>query len=332
MTKPSPLALGLVGLDRIGWHLLDRVQLRDDFAITAVWDPEARRLSQLPPSLRHAAADLPSLSESSACGGWIVTVRHPQTLQLISAALQRGQPVWLTPLVVTTAEEWARWQRLAERHRGLLRMIDPHYDDPSFAAALQVVQSGRLGTLQSASWSLTEWVPPALETADAPLQLLYGLCTQWTALHATAVRRLELRTVSAARRWSIRLETADGVVARWHLCRGERAPSRSGWVLHGSAGGFRQDRLYTVAEDGEVIDEPCPAPATRIDPWFDAMRLHLNAHRQPADGIHTTVRTAGQRHGAIGQLTTNEAIDQTTASLLLWSQLEQRLQHAGNSG
>lgn len=56
------------------------------------------------------------------------------------------------------------------------------------------------------------------------------------------------------------------VQARSHLS------FRSGWMLDGSLGAYRLDRIYTVANDGELIDEPFPGTDNSQDDFFRRLR------------------------------------------------------------
>ena len=64
------------------------------------------------------------------------------------------------------------------------------------------------------------------------------------------------------------IEFANGCIAHIDANPRSRLGDRTGWILEGTTGSYRNDKLYTVASDGEIVDEPVQRPSLSGDPFI----------------------------------------------------------------
>ena len=69
------------------------------------------------------------------------------------------------------------------------------------------------------------------------------------------------------------IDFANGCTARMEVDTRSRLGYRTGWMLEGSSGSYRHDKIYTVTLDGEIVDEFVQRSTIPKDPFVTELVL-----------------------------------------------------------
>lgn len=285
----GPWGVGVIGQGPQVRFLLQRLSQRTDFVAAAHHDPEIGRA---------AWADCDSHSTAAAViqdpRTRVIYMAGPAEAEQIDAALHAGKSLILSTTDGLTAHTLRRWGQSAQEGRSVAVIDEARRWDEDFLCAKTVVDRGVLGTLSRIRLSIHERCFPQEQFAAGALREL-GIhwLDQLLAFVNSDLQHATLRTFSDSG------DFESGFVAMMEF-RGETSAIielhlqsllslRTGWLLEGSTGAYRNGRLYTKTGDGEIIDEPVGQAEIGRDPFFDSLAGLLNgtpgSHSLP-DFIH----------------------------------------------
>lgn len=289
----TPFGIAVIGLGPVGWHVCERVSLRDDAFLAAVWDVDPRRQQVAAEQGWPASAALADLWQASRVEGVIIDAPLTSRAPLVRQALAAGKHVLAEPPLAehpTTAADLyatAAQQGVSLWCRSLRRW------DEDFAAAISAFRSGRLGLLHTVRFLQAEWAPwagmdepdPADAAGETFARLVPPVLDQLSEF-------VELNPIDV---WVRRLPISDGfvleltlghqTVVQIDLRRRALAALHTGWILEGHQGGYRGGRLFTLTPEGELIDEPVRTEPLPTDPWLAQWLRHCRSSLPPAEAL-----------------------------------------------
>ena len=126
----------------------------------------------------------------------------------------------------------------------------------------------------------------ALPGEEFPNGMLWDLGWHWLDQLLTFVND-ELLSARLRRFTSPAASSDDGFLATIEFARGTSAvievqtqsllSLRTGWLLEGTTGAYRDGRQYTKTLDGEIIDEPVSVGSLASDSFLDALGAGIRA-------------------------------------------------------
>jgi predicted dehydrogenase len=284
----APLRIGIVGLGRLGRHHLQRLGLRADCRVVAVYDP-----SQVERSLPTADAvpRFPTWQAFLAVDGlevvWVCTPL-PERARFACAALAAGKHVIVEqPFCANLAEADAIGQAAEEARRMALGAAT-HRGDGEFRTPWALVQSGKLGLLKLARLTVQQFVPALgrepresvlLEFGGTSFDQLLQLIPEPVTRVFAQINRPDPR--AADDEFRVLLQFENGAVAQVEISLNSFVPLNTGWILNGTHGGYAQGIHYRATAEGELIDAPLAPLPTDEDAFYAGLVGHLRRGEQP---------------------------------------------------
>lgn len=269
--------VAVVGLDRLGWHRIEQLGLRDDWSVVALTDarPDRRALARV--SRTEVVDTIDELLTVPELDGVIITEPPAQRRELVERCLDARVSVWLEAPLSDDLRQVRRFQTLA-RERGVqVRVLQPRRFDTAYRQAVSMLQSGRLGQLRSIRLVSAEWTAfagdegaPACPLTDPVEQFGPHGFDQLVGMVPSDPHWVWARRCSGEDGFLAVVCFTCGTTAQIEIRRRARATCQTGWVLEGENASFQQGRLISVANDGELIDELVTPPPLSDDP------LHLS--------------------------------------------------------
>jgi scyllo-inositol 2-dehydrogenase (NADP+) len=302
--------MGVAGLGRCGAFHVERLGLRDDFQVVALYDdcPAARERMEGPSRRIHATwrefladrevelvllATPPALHAELAiealAAGKQVVVETPLGLNLAAADAVMAAGL-RTGRTVSVAHTW-RWDDdfltarrvLAGGELGLpraIKYINWHYNPRRRLGAADITKFSEgmpLRGMEAMHWR------DLLGTGGGVLWEFGTHCfdqlLQLTGrLPQTVYARLSIpsREETAADDGFLAvLSFADGLVAHIEVNRAAAAPLATGWTIAGEAGSYFGFVQYSPNPDGEVVDVPIPVVGGETDEFYAQVARHL---------------------------------------------------------
>jgi predicted dehydrogenase len=310
----QPVRVGIAGLGRAGMFHVERIGLRDDFKVVAVFDD------------CRAARDRASFESASLYGTWkeflsderieVVLVATPPAThaELAIAAIAAGKHVVVeTPLALSVVEVDAIIAAARRTGRSVSVAQTRRWDD-DFCTARGIMQAGGIGrpsAIRFVSWQYN----PRLNNGKTPGQTSQtgsgesdDIADHWRTHPATGggvlwesgvhqfdqLLQLAGQPVTSVfgRLWAggstgiaenaflAIVCFADGLTAQIEINRAAAAPHSTGWMIAGDAGSYGGFTHYQPTADGEIVDlplTPCAAPA---DEFYRQLARHLR-HGEP---------------------------------------------------
>ncbi len=267
-----------MGLDRLGWHRLEQLCLRDDWQVVAVTDPRADRRIQASISCPQVCESLEELLAAPQLSGVVITEPARQRLAIVQRCLEARKDVWVEPPLSHDLRQVRRLQTLARERHTSLRVIQTRRYEPAYRQALTAVESGRLGTLRSIRFLSADWTTYVGDQGAASCPLsdpveqfgAHGF-DQLLGLVNSDPHWIWARRCTGEDGFLAVIGFASGITAQVEVRRRARATCHTGWVLEGESASYQQGRLISVAGDGELIDEPVPLVPQEEDPLAAAL-------------------------------------------------------------
>jgi predicted dehydrogenase len=284
MTRSDLGRWALIGSGPAARFLLERWRLRSDFPLVAAAFTSDESFHPIGHYGLPSTDDWRRLLADPHLSGVILAVPRELRAETVQTALSRGKRVLIESspgpsgsFGINPAED--------ARRRGSLGVFHLRRPDPDFHRATAAAASGRLGTLRTVRWMSCEYaVPPGcsgLNSVPAWTETLQqmgpSLFEQLALITGAVPGTVEAWALPETSGFQTRLEYSSGLSAWIDVQRAAFCGTQTGWMLEGSAGGYRQGRLTTLAEDGEVIDEdvsPENDPADD-DVFWELRRLAL---------------------------------------------------------
>jgi scyllo-inositol 2-dehydrogenase (NADP+) len=305
----APVRVGVAGLGRAGMFHVERIGLRDDCRLVALYDDC--------PAVRKRAASEAELLH----GDWnafladrdveLVLLATPPALhaELAIAALAAGKHVLVeTPLGLNRAEADAVIAASRRAGRSVSVAHTRRWDD-DYRTASMLLMSGELGrplAMKLVNWhynppSLRESVPSG-RLADAvadddglsPVDWRRHAASGGGALWEFGVHYFDqlLQMAGAsplavyARLFPSSAEPADdgflavvtfpgGLTAHIEVHRASVAPLSTGWTIVGEGGSYANFTQFTATPAGEVVDVPLSPRSGTSDEFYGLLARHL---------------------------------------------------------
>lgn len=266
--------VAFVGLDAVGLFLFERFSLHPNVRLTGVYDRDANRLELVKDS-DVQIWDKPESAVASTTSDLLVFA--PGTaVEFIELAARSGkQIVVCSPWQYTSYQLSTLSDAVTSSYSRATYTCLPRWS-ADFATALAANSSGRMGTLQlahSTNWQTclaqdsqsSSWREPCFDWLDQLLLLTDSSPNRVYAKINPPVQN------SAGYSLNVLLEFANGCTAQLDLRTDSRLSLRTGWMLEGTTGSYRNHRIYTTMIDGEIVDEPFSGPSLPNEQFVDQL-------------------------------------------------------------
>ena len=289
----TPLLIGIAGLGRMGLYHLERLGLRNDCQVVAVFDTDPSRTGQADAigcrlyRSRHEFLDDDNVE--------LVLIATPPATHapLTNDALRAGKHVAVeTPLCLTVNEADEMLEAAARAGR-MLSVIHHRRWDADFRAAKAAADSGQIGRLSLArliSWSYgigtptdgtAGWRTDPQQGGGALFEVGAHCFDQLLQLAESEPQTVFAR-IPAGRTsensedaFTVIVQFRDGFSAEINVDRRSYVPLDTGWTLTGTKGGFRDFQLHSITDAGEIFVSPVERLPTQWDRFYDGIVAHL---------------------------------------------------------
>lgn len=298
----SPIGFGLIGQTSTSRHLCERLSLRSDLSLVAHWSDETASDSARydvsgltsPESRRHATP----LDVMRDPGVRVIHFAGGTPTDWMSQALAAGKSIIVEAPRDLDLDSMKRLSNEAVSNGQAAVVYGMRRWDPEFLQARSAVEGGRLGRLQRLRYSVHDYRLPGDEfPRGVALELGWPILDQMRLLTGSHdVRHCELKTFPSSTNGS------DGILSLWQFADELTAvieiqtrsllAYRTGWMLEGTTGAYRNGRIYTLAADGEIIDEPLPMPDECEDGFLDELASMLSGNSGGVPCIDEAIQIA----------------------------------------
>lgn len=307
-----PVGVGIVGLGRSGTYHFERIGLREDARVVAVFDGNpacgdfaaSRHVPH--PATWEQFLQFPDIE--------VVIVATPPATHAALAieALRAGRNVIVeTPLALTVAEADSVVSAAREAGRSLivahLHRWDDDYRTARQALAGPSTSGGTLGCPVSLRQIVAQYNPAAgvLQRSTAPAAWRLSHATGGGALWEFGIHAFDqllqlmgrepenvVAHLSPASRASdcddgfMALVTfSGGVTAHVEFNRASLAPLQTGWMIACEGGAYANFTEFTVTDDDEIVDVPLTPLPTEWDQFYHEAFRHIRlGERNPVSG------------------------------------------------
>ncbi len=288
-----PLRVGLIGLSRAGWHLLERGLANCPFRVVSVFDSDAanaRRAEQFGVRRTESVEQLCSATDID-----LIWVSGCDSLdrEITAQAIRSGRDVVVESALALRFDDHQELFSVAQKAGSRALLHCSRSDDSDVRKAMQVIQSGRLGQVRSGRWM--SWAyglcPAGVERGASEfcngsmIRIAEQILHQMLQLMSSSPRRVSAFDskwpgLSSESRSALALtvEFTDGALGQVELRLDSPVPLQTGWALSGEHAGYSEGRLHVVSADGEVYESPLTTTADDLD---SLARLAFEL-RQPA--------------------------------------------------
>ena len=312
--------MGIAGLGRMGLYHFQRLGLRDDCRVVAVYDRDA--------DVRRSWKD----TKAEFADVWSQFVRNPRIEVVLLATppathaplaievLAAGKHVIVeTPLCLDVADA-KEMIAASERAQRMLSVAHLRRWDDDFLAAKAALENGQLGRPVSLKYVVWQY-NPAKRTREG------GSPDDWRLRHQTGggtlwelgahlfdqllqlvpekprdvfARLIPSRAHPECDDGFLCVVTfADSVTAHLEVNRAALAPLDTGWMITGTDGAYAHGTQYSRTDEGEIADVPTPHHATDWDQYYAAVvrRLrHAGPNPVPADEARRVIELIAAAH------------------------------------
>jgi predicted dehydrogenase len=275
VAETEPWRVGIVGMSSAGLFHLERLSLRPDVRLAGVFDRAPARIVLANDRSCPVWDELRSGLTSSDIDALFLV--DDILAEDVSTALRHGKQVvvhrpWLlSPNELQSLDDQASSSGRVATISCLRRW------STDFVAAVAAKQTGRLGALQTVRLTSCEQ-SVADDNSFAGIlpefgfhwfdQLLKLIESRPTRIFAT---RLNDSDSGREQGFLVVVDFENGCHALIDVRTQSRLSLRTGWMLEGSLGSYRGNRLYTRTADGEIVDEPLPLTAFSSDAFMDEL-------------------------------------------------------------
>ncbi len=309
-TAAPLIGVGLVGESSTSRFLCERLSLRSDLRLVAVC-VEDNSKTPLPSSLSEISfagiacpASMTAFDLIAAPEIRVIHFAAGSSSDTMFAALARSKSIIVEAPQELTIDELERLSLAAIEHGQVAAIYEPRRWDRDFLQARTVLESGRLGKLLRLRYAVHDSCLPG-ELFPLGIARELGSHVLDQMLQLVGPNGLDVRGGSApfvrcffpsARKHNesfiASFEFAETVSALIEIQTHSLLSTRSGWMLEGTAGAYRNGNLFTRTVDGEIVDEPLPAPTVSSDPFLDALSDKLQGNSANLPTVRDAVRVA----------------------------------------
>lgn len=279
------LRVGLLGLDRNGWHLLERGTAACPFQVVAVSDSSVDQLQRAERFGIRGFKSPDQLIDSTNIDVIWIACSNEDVVDLTLRSLQSGRSVVWEPSVIPQCRDTDSFvEKLQDSDKRLFIHL-PASASPDFQSAWESVRSHQLGKLNSARWISWDYGINPSKASDGPFnsldtqlhQIVTQSLGQLLRLSSSApVRVLAVEsqeaTTGGVTGMLVAVEFSDRVIGQVDVRLDSPVPFQSGWVLCGDRGGYSAGQLRTVASDGEVFESLLSVPHSPVDSLAELAR------------------------------------------------------------
>ncbi|MEI8019754.1 MAG: Gfo/Idh/MocA family oxidoreductase [Schlesneria sp.] len=256
----TPWRVGVLGLGHAGLFYLERLSLSADIRLVGAFDSDSKRRglatgsgcplfdrwdSMLSPNVADALFLVDDFSEEVA-----------------KAVLHGGQHLVIDRPWSVSSKVLRSLGELAVNSNRTSTVASPGRWSANFVSATAARRTGRLGNLRSVRLSSCEKRVPGEMSEDGVLREFgYRWLDQLFVLVESNPERVYAKLLSDGEPkqeygFLAVIDFANGCTAQIEIDTRSRLGFRTGWMIEGSSGSYRNDRLYTEIDDGEIVDEP----------------------------------------------------------------------------
>lgn len=293
----TPIGLGVVGASSTSRFLCERLSLRSDLCLVAVSGLENSR-SHLPPS--STALDVIEAPDVR-----VIHFAAGSSSHTMLAALAQLKSIIVESPHMLASDELEELAGAADRYGQFAAIYEPRRWDHDFLQARSALESGRLGKLLRLRYSVHDSCLPgelfplgiAQELGSHVLDQMLQLVgpNAMNVQHGSEPSVVWRDFPSARDRnagFTANFEFAEAVSAVIEIQTQSLLSYRSGWMVEGTEGAYRNGSLFTQTPDGEIVDEPLSAPTVSSDPFLDAVSDTLRGHCADLPTVRDAIRVA----------------------------------------
>ena len=303
-----PIGVGLVGSSATSRFVCECLSLRSDLRLVATWT-DNHQTGETPPFLTGLTpADcrryMTPLDVMKAPEVRVIHFASGSPTDWMIEALARAKSILVEAPQSLSVEELERLANAASDCEQVAAIYEPRRWDGDFQRARSALKSGRLGRLLRLRYAVHDCRLPnetypqgvakelGFPVLDQMLQLIEPLSLMVPSLSVPFVWRHFPSVRDHSEGFVASFEFAEGVSAILEIQTRSLLGFRSGWMIEGTDGAYRNGRLYTQTSDGEIVDEPVSAPPVSSDPFFDALTASLNRLASDLPTVQGAVRVA----------------------------------------
>ncbi len=301
----EPFGIGLVGWSAASRFVCERLSLRSDLRLMAVCANEqvaadhclsAFGAGFTKPRRHETAFDLIHDPAVRA-----IYFTNGSAVELLTTALRVGKSIILESPCSLDVRSLKQLTTEADATSQNAVIFELKRWDTDFLLARSVLDSGRLGQLLRLRYSVHDYgLPDETYPFGVAQELGVPILDQMLQMIGASVLRGDGRCVwrhfpSASDRsegFFVSFDFADGVSAIIEIHTRSLLGFRTGWMIEGANGAYRNGRLYTQTVDGEIVDEPWPVPMFTADPFFDGFAAALRGQTHDLPTVRDAVRVA----------------------------------------
>lgn len=292
----TPIGVEVVGASSTSRFLCERLSLRSDLRFVAASGVEDSG-SPLPPgSTALGVIEAPDVRVIHFAAG--------SSSQTMLAALAGSKSIIVEAPHMLTSDELEELAKTADRYGQFAAIYEPRRWDRDFLQARCALESGRLGKLLRLRYSVHDSCLPG-ELFPLGIAKELGSHVLDQMLQLVGPNALNVQDGSALFVWrhfpsardrsagfTASFEFSEDVSAIIEIQTRSLLGTRSGWMLEGTAGAYRNGNLFTRTVDGEIVDEPLPAPTVSSDPFLDALSDKLRGNSADLPTVRDAIRVA----------------------------------------
>lgn len=256
----APWRVGVLGLSHAGLFYLESLSLSADVRLVGAFDsnPQRRALaagSGCPLSDQRDSLLSPTLADA-------LFLVDGFSEEVAKAVLLGGQHLVIDRPWSVSSDVLRSIGELAVKSDRTVTIASPGRWSANYVSAMTALQTGRLGSLHSVRLSSCEKRVPGETSAEGVLREFgYRLIDQLLVLVDSTPERVFAKLLSDGQPkqehgFLAVIDFTNGCTAQIEIDTRSRLGFRTGWMIEGSTGSFRNDRLYTETNDGEIVDEP----------------------------------------------------------------------------
>lgn len=291
-----PIGVGVVGVSSTSRFLCERLSLRSDLRLVAVDGIENSGAPLRPGSTALEVIEAPDVRVIHFAAG--------SSSHAMLAALAQLKSIIVEAPHMLTSDELEKLAGTADRYGQFAAIYEPRRWDRDFLQARFALESGRLGKLLRLRYSVHDSCLPGelfplgiakelgSHILDQMLQLVGPNALNVPDGSAPFVWRHFPSARDRSEGFTASFEFAEDVTAMVEIQTRSLLSTRSGWMVEGTTGAYRNGSLFTRTPDGEIVDEPLPAPTVSSDPFLDALSNKLRGNSADLPTVRDAIRVA----------------------------------------
>ena len=256
----TPWRVGVLGVGQSGLFYLESLSLSADIRLVGAFDSDPQRLALATGSGCPLLSQRDSLLSPTFADVLFLVDDFSEDIAI--SALRGGQHLVIDRPWSVSSEALQSLGKFAVTSNRTVTIASPGRWSANFLSAMSALQTGRLGSLHSVRQSSCEKrVPGETSPAGVLREFGYRWIDQLLTLVDSKPERVYAKLLSDGRPkqehgFLAVIDFTNGCTAQIDIDMRSRLGFRTGWMIEGSSGSFRNDRLFTETDDGEIVDEP----------------------------------------------------------------------------